>query len=316
MDYNGYAPLPIKINLAVILIITMNSQPEMPYTAKQDTLSISGAENSPTCIVCRGTSFSPLFSQNGWNVVACESCGQGIIHPFPSKLDLDKLYDRHYFVERYNESLPFEGGRFLKRIKDESHRVRFIKKYKKAGSLLDVGCGRGYFAYAAQKAGYSVSVQDISRANEEYLAGKMGLRTFFCNLDELHGVSEKSFDVITLWHTLEHHLSPEKSVQDCMGLLKSGGLIVVEVPNYGSIDARKFGGDWPNWDLPFHLHHFTKTSFISFLRNQQLQVLGVKTYLSEYIMTKMRKSLILAPFARIIARRLDGGSIAVVCRKP
>jgi SAM-dependent methyltransferase len=68
------------------------------------------------------------------------------------------------------------------------------------------------------------------------------------------------FDVITLWHVLEHLPEPEKRLADFYRALRPGGLLLIAVPNTASHDRSHYGGDWAAWDVPIHLWHFQRLS--------------------------------------------------------
>jgi len=81
----------------------------------------------------------------------------------------------------------------------------------------------------------------------------------------------RSFHLITLWHVLEHLADPGPVLQQLSGLLAPGGLLVIAVPNIGSLQARLFGANWFHLDLPRHLWHFSPWSLEPLWRSAGLQ---------------------------------------------
>ncbi len=240
----------------------------------------------------------------------CANCGHGITSPFPDQTS----YDTAYFRQRYAEPLRPGSREFLRRIRQEAHRVRFVRKHQRQGRLLDIGCGPGYFLYAAAKAGFMVNGSDITESNAPYITTELGLPFYHGRLEQLD-FPPAFFDVITLWHTLEHHPDPRQSLRQCMAWLRQDGILAVEVPNHASLDARRYGAAWPNWDLPFHLHHFSAASLRLLTAAMGLRIIAEKNYHSEYIKDRLRRTIVLRPLARLIARAFAGGSILVACRK-
>ncbi|MFZ5761482.1 MAG: class I SAM-dependent methyltransferase [Thermodesulfobacteriota bacterium] len=267
-----------------------------------------------SCVICGGHPLAPLIAIGSWSVQECRQCGHGVVSPFPDEEKLSELYNSTYFRERYHEPLRRDSPAFARRIRQEAHRIRFVKRFCRGGRLLDVGCGCGYFLLAAREAGLDPVGTDLTAANRCYIESELGEKLLVGELTGLP-LEAETFDVITLWHTLEHHPDPASSVQQCLRWLKRDGVLIVEVPNHDTIDARKYGPKWPNWDLPFHLHHFTERSLKRLLQTAGAHVLTVKTYHSEYIRQQVARTGILKPLARLIAAQYKGGGVLMACRK-
>lgn len=124
--------------------------------------------------------------------------------------------------------------------------------------LLDVGCGTGYFPYYMQQLGYQVSCVEQDAEARAFTEKKFAL-TPSDGLLHAHW-AEHSFDVITLWHVLEHIVDLEEHMQCLAQLLPLGGALVVAVPNPTSYDAQRLGCDWAAYDVPRHVWHFTPDS--------------------------------------------------------
>lgn len=123
------------------------------------------------------------------------------------------------------------------------------------GKILDIGAGTGDFLLAAKKRGWEVygiepnpAAKDLAAAKGIYLEEKV------------EKLSDHSFDVITLWHVLEHVPNLEHQIKELKRLLKEDGLLVIAVPNYKSYDAKHYQEYWAAYDVPRHLYHFSRTS--------------------------------------------------------
>ena len=95
------------------------------------------------------------------------------------------------------------------------------------------------------------------------LARETGIRKYQLNIgnsDDFQNTPVESVDVITFWHVLEHHHDPVKLMITSHKLLKSGGLLVIALPNYDSWDADFYGRFWAAYDVPRHLYHFSQTA--------------------------------------------------------
>jgi SAM-dependent methyltransferase len=176
--------------------------------------------------------------------------------------------------------------------------------------LLDIGCGYGYFLAASRSRGYEVCGLDLSEWAQRYARGKLGISVTLGSMQK--GVfAARSFDIITMWHFLEHTPDPDLSLRQAGEWLKEGGILVVDVPNYEGTDARYLRQAWDGWCLPYHLWHFTRGSLITLLQSHGFRVVKYKDYHSEVIKKKLRAVLPLRPLARLIARLGSGSSVAV-----
>lgn len=266
------------------------------------------------CPVCGNHKLSLIVEIDSWRVLECDACRHGVVSPFPSSEHLSQLYNSDYFVERYLQLFSRADPAFGNRIRHEEHRVRFVKKICRSGSLLDIGCGCGYFVYAAQQGGLQACGSDVVDVNRSYIEEELGCKFLVGALADLP-VPEGSLDILTMWHTLEHHPDPAASIRQCWRWLKPSGVLIVEVPNHDSFDARHLGASWPDWDLPFHLHHFSAASLRCVLENAGGEVMATKTYHSQIIRKRLSRTVLLAPFARMIASLLQGGSVLMACRQ-
>ena len=104
-------------------------------------------------------------------------------------------------------------------------------------------------------AGWKVTALEPDPVARENAANKYGLQ--LRSSEEIYTLSEASFDVITLWHVLEHVHDLHGYFERFKQLLKPQGKLVIAVPNYTSKDATIYGQHWAAWDVPRHLYHFS-----------------------------------------------------------
>lgn len=133
-----------------------------------------------------------------------------------------------------------------------------IKKHQNKDKInvLDIGCGTGDFLkYGNQKNnsnGVGVEPNDVARQK----AQSKNVEVF----NDLKEIKAHNFDVITLWHVLEHVPDIENYFSFFNEKLHKDGLLVIAVPNFKSYDAKFYGEHWAAWDVPRHLWHFSKKS--------------------------------------------------------
>lgn len=135
-------------------------------------------------------------------------------------------------------------------------KLGWIEKEKKTkGKILDIGAGTGDFLFRAKKRGWDVTGVEPNQQAKD-LALNKGLN-FSVNSNSL---PSDYFDVITLWHVLEHVPVLEDQISELKRLLKEDGIIIIAVPNFKSYDAHVYKEHWAAYDVPRHLWHFSKTS--------------------------------------------------------
>ena len=140
--------------------------------------------------------------------------------------------------------------------------------------LLDVGCGTGDFLETAQHNSWTVSGIE---PNEEArgIANKKTNNSVF-EIEQLLKFDANSFDVITLWHVLEHLPNLEDHIAVFKKLIKPNGTLLIAVPNYISYDAKHYKQFWAAYDVPRHLWHFNQASISKLVSKQLLEVEKVK----------------------------------------
>src|SRR5690554_362153 len=149
-----------------------------------------------------------------------------------------------------------------------SQKERLIFSYvKKKGNLLDIGAGTGDFlAFAKSKRWEVLGIEPSSTAKE--LAQKKGV-PFVEGTEEL---SDNSFDVITMWHVLEHVRDLDKQLSELKRICKPGGYVIIAVPNFKSYDAKYYKEFWAAYDVPRHIWHFSKTAITKLFGQKEMKL--------------------------------------------
>jgi 2-polyprenyl-3-methyl-5-hydroxy-6-metoxy-1,4-benzoquinol methylase len=193
---------------------------------------------------------------------------------FP-KPEVDKLaayYESEDYISHTDgkRSLFEKAYHFVKGIALKN-KVGLINKCQKSkGKLLDIGAGTGDFLAAAKNNGWKVSGTEPNE-KAKGIASKKGVV-----LDESTTHFEsKSFDVITMWHVLEHVYDPEIQIRELKRLVKPNGTIIIAVPNFNSFDAKYYGEFWAAYDVPRHLWHFSKTAIHKLFQRELLELTEV-----------------------------------------
>lgn len=193
-------------------------------------------------------------------------------HPKPSESELPSYYpDTNYISHTNQRKSLFDLLYHIVRSVSVRRKLRLLKSFlPKKCALLDVGAGTGFFLRAAQKRGWIVTGIEPN-ASARNLANSKAPNTVF-DSDTLHSLPENSFDVITLWHVLEHLPNLEDDLKIFQKLLKPKGRIVVAVPNFKSFDAGYFKEFWAAYDVPRHLWHFSQESISKVFSKVQMNL--------------------------------------------
>jgi 2-polyprenyl-3-methyl-5-hydroxy-6-metoxy-1,4-benzoquinol methylase len=229
-----------------------------------------------------GAALGPrLFSvgRNGtrFHVRPCLACERGLLDPVPPANGLLAAYDEAYYGRGARKFVePIQAGIGWFRRGRARHALRFLKPAS-AGSrrALDIGCGDGEFLGVLQQLGWECHGTELTevtarRASE---VGGLRLRTGTLASD---AYEPGHFDVVSLWHVLEHLPDPDRTLRDCARWLRDDGLLLLAVPNLDSWQARLFRGAWFHLDPPFHLHHFAPRSLARALAGAGFEVVETR----------------------------------------
>jgi 2-polyprenyl-3-methyl-5-hydroxy-6-metoxy-1,4-benzoquinol methylase len=136
-------------------------------------------------------------------------------------------------------------------------RIRMIRSVKSGGTLLDVGCGRGYFVKTASDGGFDAMGIDLSEKAVRYARETFKVTADTASMETLLR-SGRTFEVVTLWHALEHFDDPISALTIVRSLLSEGGICVIEVPNLNSLKFILSGAKWEGGNHPlYHRTFFT-----------------------------------------------------------
>ena len=182
-----------------------------------------------------------------FNLVKCE-CNFIFLNPRPSELEISKYYS-------YSNYSPHKGG-FMYRI---AQRISFfwkfnlIKKYYPKAKILDYGSGMNNFSHYMKNKGFYVdSYEPILNSTDE-IKGK--------------------YNIITMWHSLEHIHNLEKSFKIIRASLENNGYLIIAVPNIDAAEINYFNQDWAPYDAPRHLYHFNFDSIDKLLDKYKFKII-------------------------------------------
>ena len=292
------------------------------------------------CDLCGNSRLEIEFEVDDCTLLRCGRCGLVFTSPRYTEEYLKGMYSKKYY-----EKAPGYLSAQLQQPPEDLCRLALSIKKRFTGRTrgralrsLDVGCGAGSAVAAFKRAGWEAIGIDMSETAINAGKGQdLDLRAL-----EIADIAPQSFDVVTAFHVLEHVSSPRQFLNQCAMRLVPQGILVIDVPNYGSRNARNLRQHWPNLYPRLHLYQFTAATLKTYLARLNLEKLSMEKvngygpaedYTSvpgahlrprnriKETLQKYRHMLFLVPGAKPFLRWLFwqvlgyGESIRVLCRK-
>ena len=214
--------------------------------------------------------FAPADHASGNDrIVRCKKCGLAFASP---------RMKREYIWEGYSAA---NDTKYATQGKDRL--ATFTRAFVKIemyvpskGSLLDVGCAAGFFLKVAKDRGWGVEGiepnQGLARWGKDHYGVPIRSVDFLTA-----GLPSDHFDAITFWDVLEHVTDPGAYMRESFRILKKGGYLFINFPDFGSPLARLAGKRW--WFLsPVHIYYFTRTTMVAFLKKENFDVVRMERH--------------------------------------
>lgn len=220
------------------------------------------------CPVCQGKNIAFKLKAEDYTVShqlfeiwQCSQCNARFTQGIPSP----DAIGQYYQSEDYISHTETKSG-LINRMYHSVRKITLRSKQNwvkssvglKHGSILDVGCGTGSFLSYMKQIGWDITGLEPDAGARQ--VAKQLYQLDIQPIDELFTLPAASFDVITLWHVLEHVHGLHAYMEQLHRLLKPGGSLLIAVPNYTSLDAAHYGKYWAAYDVPRHLYHFSPQS--------------------------------------------------------
>ena len=235
------------------------------------------------CLVCNSQSHESSFrikdhltGKNDFDILRCLECGFLFTQNPPSEQAIEEYYDEGEYISHsdtkkglINILFHFTRNVMLCRKNNIVRHATGIK----TGTLLDIGCGTGYFASFMKGKGWNVTGVEPNEKARDFAVSNFSLKVV--PGIESRDIQDHHFDCITLWHVLEHSHDPVKYFNFIRRSLKPGAVCIIAMPNCGSFDAKHYKEYWAAWDVPRHLWHFSPEVFKTFAERNGFEITGI-----------------------------------------
>jgi 2-polyprenyl-3-methyl-5-hydroxy-6-metoxy-1,4-benzoquinol methylase len=189
--------------------------------------------------------YNRRLSDDRFDYYRCAACGLLYLDPVPS--DLGRYYPANYYA------VPTSLSQLASAAELERYKIDLVRQFVAGGRLLEIGPAYGSFAYLARKAGFTVDTIEMDEGCCRFLREVVGVRAL-CSSDVPAALQELPlFDVIALWHVIEHVPDPWRVLEAAAAHLSPGGVLVVAAPNPDAYQFRLLGAHWAHVDAPRHL---------------------------------------------------------------
>ncbi|MDH1601163.1 MULTISPECIES: bifunctional 2-polyprenyl-6-hydroxyphenol methylase/3-demethylubiquinol 3-O-methyltransferase UbiG [unclassified Empedobacter] len=194
-----------------------------------------------------------------------------VLYTLPQPIEnLGKYYEsKNYISHTDGKKSIFERFYQMAKSINLNNKLELINKVGNGKKILDYGCGVGDFLEHLQKNGYDVLGMEPNDSARKIAQSKIGNEKVTST--ELEHNDQK-FDIITLWHVLEHIPNLNEIIGELKNHLTDNGVLIIAVPNHQSYDAKYYGKYWAAYDVPRHLWHFSDKSMSNLLSNFGMKI--------------------------------------------
>lgn len=237
-----------------------------------------------SCPVCGDKTIAPALEAKDYTVSGevfsiweCAACHLRFTQDIPDLQSIAPYYQSDNYIS-HSDTRKGLINRLYHQVRQITLRQKkqlLIRESKMVkASLLDIGAGTGAFLHTMQEAGWAVTGLEPDAGAREVAASRYQLQ--LQESPKLFELPAASFDVITMWHVLEHVHQLQDYIARIKILLKPGGTLFLALPNYTSDDARRYGASWAAYDVPRHLYHFSPTAVRHLLQQHNLELKGMR----------------------------------------
>ncbi|MCI5134336.1 MAG: methyltransferase domain-containing protein [Candidatus Electrothrix sp. AW2] len=235
----------------------------------------SGWQSVDRCPLCGSPQRSTLMQKCSIDIVQCHQCKLGYATKIPKEIH-DVYADEKYLNQAqrdYGQNISYRIKRFAK------ERVEILRKWSGRApeecSLLDIGCGTGWFLDFCRQQGYTIAGQEFGKELAAHTEKRLETKIWSCPVSEIE--KNAFFDIITLFDVLEHTADPFAMLSEVKSLLQPGGISLIFVPNLHSLGASILQEESALVAPAEHLLYFTRESLEYLVEKVGFELLHIET---------------------------------------
>ena len=206
---------------------------------------------------------------DSYPLVKCKVCELVFMNPKPTRHFLDKYYSEKYNYDNFlvnKEQLIDTGKRTLD----------FVKKYKKKGKILEIGCMYGFFLKEANDYGFETYGIEKSKDAASYARNSLKLSVVSSDISDT-SFKKESFDIIYMSHVIEHLIDPKAELKKIYQYLKPNSYLILKCPNFSSLSSKLMGKNWSWLCPPEHVYQFSPKTLSNMLISENFKIDNIST---------------------------------------
>lgn len=234
------------------------------------------------CPVCNGNEFIThiscedyTVSHETYTILKCQKCSFKFTQDIPDQDSIGKYYQSEDYVSHSGSKKGIINSLYhMVRKRSLKQKFKLVSSYSHGVKIIDYGCGTGEFLNTCMHKGWHVQGYEPSDEARNFAINENKISA--SPPSELKNYISEDADIITLWHVLEHVHTLKDTIAELLSKLKSGGTLLIAVPNCSSFDAHHYASYWAAYDVPRHLYHFEPSTINELMHQFGLHRKSVK----------------------------------------
>jgi 2-polyprenyl-3-methyl-5-hydroxy-6-metoxy-1,4-benzoquinol methylase len=212
-----------------------------------------------------------FLTKEDFHICECLNCGLLYTMPRPDKDHIGAYYKSEDYYSHKENTKGFVP-KLYERIKKNNlkNKYQLATNGLSVGKMLEIGCGVGDFLHTAEEHGWECI--GVEPSEEAKAIATKRTKASILSSEELESLADEQFDLITMWHVLEHVDDLRWEMAQLQRLIKPHGRIVIAVPNYKSYDGQYYKEHWAAYDVPRHLNHFNRTVLTKMFKTKGIEL--------------------------------------------
>ncbi|HRO76396.1 MAG TPA: class I SAM-dependent methyltransferase [Crocinitomicaceae bacterium] len=207
-----------------------------------------------------------MITKEEFTIQRCKKCDFHFTNPRPEESVNGNYYKSEDYISHSSTQKGVVNKLYnLVRSYTLKKKRKLIEKLTNERNLLDIGSGTGHFLNECKTKGWNTL--GLEPDTDARLFAKTNFNVELSPIEELYALEHEKYNVVTMWHVLEHVYHLQKDVSQIVSLIKKDGYFVIAVPNHKSWDAQQYQFFWAAYDVPRHLYHFSEDNVKALMQN-------------------------------------------------